>query len=219
LPCPAGRGSVRAVAFPKRLLSEGEELVMDLRPHWIALVRPLAEAVVILVVMGLLLAWMPGSWPAVVRWLVVLGALVLLVWWPVRRIVAWATSHFVVTSDRVIHRSGWFAKRSMEIPLENISDVRFNQTVFERMIGAGDLTLESPGTFGQEKFSDIRNPEHVQKTIYEVNEENRRRMAVAPPAHPASVADELAKLDGLRDDGVISEAEFQAQKARLLGSS
>src|SRR4029450_1157947 len=128
-----------------------------------------------LIVAGMILAlaYLPETWSTGIRWLIVLAGIVLFVVWPLPRIVAWATSHFVVTSDRVIHRAGWFAKRSMEIPLENISDVRFNQTVFERTIGAGDLTLESPGTFGQEKFSDIRNPEHVQKTIYEVNEENR----------------------------------------------
>ena len=38
-----------------------------------------------------------------------------------------------------------------------------------------------------------------------------------PAGAPASVADELTKLARLRDQGVISEAEFQAQKARLLG--
>jgi hypothetical protein len=43
----------------------------------------------------------------------------------------------------------------------------------------------------------------------------------AAPTHPGGalpVADELAKLASLRDQGVISEAEFQAQKSRLLGS-
>lgn len=190
---------------------------MDLRPHWIALVMPILETVVIVAAVIVVLAYMPDSWPTILRWLVVLAGAALIVWRPLRRIVAWATSHFVITTDRVIHRAGWFAKRSMEIPLENISDVRFNQTVFERMIGAGDLTLESPGTFGQEKFSDVRNPEHVQKSIYEMNEANRMRMAGVGGAQ-ASPADELAKLDRLRDDGVISEAEFEAQKARLLGS-
>jgi hypothetical protein len=105
----------------------------------------------------------------------------------------------------------------MEIPLENISDVKFNQSVFERVIGAGDLILESPGTFGQEVFGDVRKPEHVQKSIYEMTEANRRRM-VSPGSAP-SMADELAKLDRLRDEGVLSEDEFQAQKARLLKQS
>jgi hypothetical protein len=37
----------------------------------------------------------------------------------------------------------------------------------------------------------------------------------ATPA--ASVADELMKLAQLRDSGVLSEDEFAAQKAKLLG--
>jgi hypothetical protein len=48
--------------------------------------------------------------------------------------------------------------------------------------------------------------------------------ATPPPSPPtasavassASVADELAKLAALRDQGVLSEEEFLAQKARLL---
>ncbi len=44
--------------------------------------------------------------------------------------------------------------------------------------------------------------------------------AAAPPrqAAPASVADELAKLVQLRDAGALTDEEFAAQKAKLLGS-
>ena len=213
--------------FPKRLLSSNEELVLDLRPHWIALVAPVVLTLLILGGMIAVLAYMPESWPGWLTWGTILVAVVLFAIGPLPIIVRWATSHFVVTSDRLIHRSGWLAKKSMEIPLEKISDVRFNQTVFERMIGAGDLTIESPGEFGQEKFSDIRRPEHVQKLIYEMGEANQRRMVTPPPQTPppvsphahfagASVSEELAKLGRLRDSGVLSETEFQAEKARLL---
>ncbi len=202
------------MTFPRRLLAESEDLVLDLRPHWIALVWPLAEIALDAAGVGLILAYMPQAWPTWVRWLVVAVGAALITFSAVPKIVAWATSHFVVTTDRVIHRSGWFAKRSMEIPLENISDVRFSQGVFERMIGAGDLVLESAGEFGQETFTNIRRPEVVQKTIYEMNEANLRRMQA--PSVPPSLADELAKLDRLRGEGVISDDEFSAQKARLL---
>lgn len=213
--------------FPKRLLSPNEELILDIRPHWIALVWPVALSLLILGGMIAALAYMPASWPGWMTWAVALVALALFLAGPLPTIVRWATSHFVVTSDRLIQRSGWLAKKSMEVPLEKISDVRFSQTVFERVIGAGDLTIESPGEFGQEKFSDIRRPEHVQKLIYEMGEANQRRMmtpepapapAVTPDAHVsgASVSEELAKLGRLRDGGVLSETEFQAEKARLL---
>lgn len=201
--------------FPRRLLAEGEELVLDLRPHWIALVWPLTEIALDVAGVVLILVYMPDSWPAWVRWLVVALGAGLIAFSALPKIVAWATSHFVVTTDRVIHREGWFAKRSMEIPLENISDVRFSQSVFERIIGGGDLILESAGEYGQQSFTNIRRPEYVQKTIYEMNEANLRRMQ-APAPGVGSVADELDKLDRLRDEGLLSDEEFEAQKARLL---
>jgi hypothetical protein len=39
----------------------------------------------------------------------------------------------------------------------------------------------------------------------------------AAPAAGVSVADELAKLDGLRTQGIITDADFEAGKARILG--
>jgi uncharacterized membrane protein YdbT with pleckstrin-like domain len=199
------------------LLSEGEELILDVRPHWVALVPPVFITALLAAGVIAALVYLPDSWPSWVRWAIVAAGLVAFVAGPARQIVAWATSHFVVTTDRLIQRAGLIAKRSMEIPLEKISDVRFNQTVFERLIGAGDLTIESPGEYGQERFSNVRRPEEIQKLIYEVSEDNQRRTAGSPAAGP-SVADELERLDRLRRDGVLTNEEFQAQKARLLGS-
>ena len=49
------------MAFPRRLLIEGEELVLDLRPHWIALVGPAAVTVLILVGWILALVYAPDD--------------------------------------------------------------------------------------------------------------------------------------------------------------
>lgn len=216
---PGGRRYRAAVAFPRRLLTDGEELILDLRPHWIALAGPVLLGVVLLAGLVVALVFTPDSWPSWVRWVEAAVAIVVFAWLGLPKIVAWSTSHFVVTTDRLIHRSGWIAKRSMEIPLEKISDVRFHQGVFERMIGAGDLVLESAGEFGQETFADVRHPERVQKVVYEMGERNQRAMAAPVPVAPASTADELDKLNRLRADGVLSEQEFEAQKARLLGQA
>jgi len=207
------------MAFPRKLLGQGEKLILDLRPHWIALAGPVLLTVAVIVGLVLALIYIP-SLGGVADWVIWVGAIVILVAWPVRWFIAWMTSHFVVTTDRVIHRYGWFAKHSMEIPLENINDVRFSQSAFERMVGAGDLRIESAGEFGQNRFTDIRHPERVQKLIFEVGQENQdRMMRGGSPAETPSVADELRKLDQLRADGVLSEDEFRAQKSRLLGSS
>ncbi|MCI0637093.1 MAG: PH domain-containing protein [Actinobacteria bacterium] len=221
------------MAFPRRLLIDGEDLVLELRPHWIALVVPVFIAVVIVGGWIAALVYAPddGAGRSVVVWGATGVAVVLLIIYSVRGIISWATSHFVVTSDRVIHREGWIAKRSMEIPLEAINDVRFHQGVFERMIGAGDLIISSASEFGRQVFGDIRNPEDVQKTIYHQGELNKERMfrggraaeqpAPPPASTPAapSTTGELERLAELRDRGVLTEAEFQNQKKKVLGDS
>jgi len=205
------------MSFPKRLLVPGEELVLELRPHWFALALP-GLATLGVVVFGF---WIISKLDGTVNWFVLAGMVVLLILYPVRRLVWWLTSYFVVTSDRIIHREGWIAKHSMEIPLEAINDVRFNQNVFERMINSGDIAISSASTSGTEVFKDIRGPEEVQKTIYHQGELNQQRMmssGVGDGGGSSSTADELKKLNDLRASGVISQEEFDAQKKKLLGA-
>ena len=209
------------MAFPKRLLTTDEELILDLRPHWIALVGPIVVAVLVFAVGGWLIAIRPDGVLGTVMLVAVLAVgLFILFFYCVRTLVRWGTSHFVVTNERVIHRTGLISKTSMEIPLDRLQNVRFHQGIFERMIGAGDLLLESAGERGDNRFSDIRNPEHVQKVIYEHAEAftMRRQGGVRQEASP-SMTQELQRLADLRDRGAITEEEFQAQKARLLGGS
>ena len=154
----------------------------------------------------------------------------------VPKVVGWWTSIFVVSTDRVISREGFIAKRSMEIPLEQVNDVRFEQGIFDRIVGAGTLLIQSASTTGTNSFDHIRHPEDVQRTIFHQGELNQQRSAhrsvpaptpaagaparpdgsTAPPASP-SVTTELERLADLRARGVLTEEEFQAQKARILG--
>ena len=209
--------------FPRRLLIPGEQLVLDLRPHPIALALPVLFTIALTALVSWLGSWIGGpAWVWVVIWII--GMLV----YPVPKVIAWLTSNFVVTSDRVIHRQGFIAKRSMEIPLEAINDVRFEQGIIDRVVGAGTLVISSASEFGRNSFDDIRHPEQVQKVIYEQGETNKKRMyqgdqgdRPAPQASPGapSTTTELERLAKLRDDGVLTEEEFQAQKAKVLGES
>jgi uncharacterized membrane protein YdbT with pleckstrin-like domain len=208
------------VAFPRRLLIEGEDVVAELRPHWIALVGPVVVTVAVVVGWALAFGWAPDSGAARtgVVWGVTIVGVALLLVYVLPRVVAWATSIFVVTTDRIIHRRGLVAKYSMEIPLEAINDVRFQQGVFERLIGAGDLIIESAGERGRQVFADIRHPEEVQREIYAQGEANKERMYQGgPPRSAPSTAGELERLADLRDRGVLTPQEFEAQKRRILG--
>ncbi len=208
--------------FPRRLLIPDEQLVLDLRPHPIALVMPTLVTIV---------GFVAASWLTaktdVADWVWWVSFVVLLILYPMPKLIAWLTSNFAVTSDRVIHRQGFIAKRSMEIPLEAINDVRFEQGILDRMVGAGTLVISSASEFGRNTFDDIRHPEAVQKVIYEQGESNKKRMYQGsaagqggpPPPPPAapSATTELERLARLRADGVLSEEEFRVQKAKILG--
>jgi membrane protein YdbS with pleckstrin-like domain len=200
--------------FPKRLLLDGETVALDLRPHWWYFAGPLFAGIPVL---ALLIVAMrqngdvqtAGLWVTVavaVAWAVWLGA----------RLISWQTTHFVVTSDRLVFRSGILAKHTRDIPLEKVNDLASSQTLFERMIGAGDLLIESAGERGQETFSDIPHPNAVQQEIYRQMEINQNRMmgGGAPPQQ--SVTDQIAALADLLDRGAISPAEYEAKKAQLL---
>jgi len=202
------------MAFPRRLLIEGEELVLDLRPHPVALVLPVIATVVTVGVGIWLMTLVDGTW----TWIALAAIALVLIVYPVRRLTDWLTSHFVVTSDRIIHRQGLIAKSSMEIPLEAINDVRFEQGVFDRLVGAGTLVVQSASEAGREEFAHIRKPEDVQKTIYHQGELNQTRMRGGSGASAPSPTTELERLADLRAKGVLTEAEFQAQKAKILGS-
>jgi uncharacterized membrane protein YdbT with pleckstrin-like domain len=211
--------------FPTNLLIEGENLVLDLRPHPVQLVLPALYTIAVPVVAGFLASWLGGPW-----WLWPAIWILAMLLYPVPRLIRWLTSNFAVTTERVIHRQGWIAKRSMEIPLEAINDVRFEQGIFDRIVGAGTLLISSASEFGTNSFDDIRHPEEVQKTIYHQGEMNKKRMyqgdraAAPPPSTPMapaapSATTELERLAKLRADGVLTEDEFQAQKAKILGQS
>ncbi|MGK2929857.1 MAG: PH domain-containing protein [Acidimicrobiales bacterium] len=202
------------MAFPRKLLNETEEIVLDLNPHWWFMVKQTALLVAALVLGAVALAIDAHGVLQILAGLLIIAALV---WWGVRY-MDWRTTNFVVTSDRLIYRHGVLSKQGIEIPLERVNNVLFSQRLFERMLGAGDLVIESAGESGRQAFSDVRKPSAVQNEVYRQIEanENRKFDRIGSGGSSQSVADELRKLDDLRSRGVISEEEFTAQKARLL---
>lgn len=201
------------MGYPEHLLSDDEVIEAEFRPHWSGILR---EGVIVLIGIAVVVAVALLGWPA---WLfaVVVGVVLILI---AKGMIRWLTTAHVITSERVIYRSGFIAKQGTEIPLEVIQNVAFNQTLFERMFGTGDLMIESAGTHGQTRYKDIPKPEGVQSLIYRVREQRMRaiegRTGVAAPAPETSVS-QLERLSRLHDDGKLTDAEFEAEKQKLLG--
>jgi uncharacterized membrane protein YdbT with pleckstrin-like domain len=202
--------------YPQRLLNDDEEVALDIHPHWWYFARPaLATAVFAPIFLWAWATLDDSVWESAVKWTTGVLALVSILWLA-GRWLKWRTTHFVITSDRLIARSGVVAKRGIEIPLERVNNVSFNQSIFERVIKAGDLLIESGGEDGQQRFTDILRPDEVQNLIHLQMEENQRR-TFATPTSGVDVATQLEKLEGLRDRGSISSEDFEAEKRRLLG--
>lgn len=203
------------MGYPERLLSDDEVIESQFRPHWSGILREgLIVLVGIAVTVALLLFLDLEYWVYVALWVLVAVLIV-------RGLVRWLTTLHVVTNERLIYRAGFIAKHGTEIPLEVIQNVAFNQTLFERVFGTGDLMIESAGTHGQTRYRDIPNPEAVQSLIYrsrEVRMMSVERGGVSPSAPTEeSAVSQLERLSKLHDEGKLSDAEFEAQKAKLLG--
>jgi uncharacterized membrane protein YdbT with pleckstrin-like domain len=198
------------VPFPRKLLNDEEDIVLDLHPHWWYLAGPIVTVVATLAFTIVLRNVDYVSLAAV-------GVTVLAVLWLLVRYLKWRTTNFVLTTDRLIQRSGLIGKHGREIPLERINDLSVNQTIFERIIRAGDVMIESGGERGQSLLSDLPNPFKVQNAIYAEIERAQARAADRQAGrHELSVPEQIEKLDELRQRGLITNAEFDAKKAQLL---
>ena len=214
------------MAYPDDSLAAHEELVLRTHPHWWYIAKSALALGATLVV---------GSWLAVALGSGVISAIVatvvlIEVIWFVERLIRWQSIFFVLTSDRVMSREGIIAKRGVEIPLERINTVRFDQGIFERLLGLGSLVIESASTDGAQSFRTVRRPDEIQKQIYVQMERNDGRRssrlgqviadagatAASAPAPAPSIADQINQLATLRDQGHLTPAEFEAKKNELL---
>ena len=204
---------MNTMPFPRRLLNDYETITLDLHPHWWFL-APAGAATAVSGVMALTVLAQFDGWKETVAIYLMIGALVVSASWMVVKMVQWRTTYFVVTSHRVIYRQGVLARSGVEIPIERMSNVNFKQTIFERLIGAGDLIIESSGRDGQQKFSDIQNPEEVQNIVHAALQS--RESQSGGNDVQSDVATQIENLEGLRQRGTLSAEEFIEQKRRLL---
>lgn len=159
------------MAFSTKYLNDDEHVILDLHPHWWTFVKPSLAIVISLV------SWIKsydiadptaGNARKLIEtsalWLT-LSALLVAILWLAKTALTWSRTHFVLTSQRVIFRAGVIARTGIEIPLYRVNNINFHQSIFERMIDAGDLLIESGGEDGLSIFDNIRDPEQVQSFI------------------------------------------------------
>ncbi|MEO7753816.1 MAG: PH domain-containing protein [Terracoccus sp.] len=169
------------MGFPDNVLARDERVERSLHPHWLTVVAPTLLGVVLLAgVVGVVLVTPDDDTGNLIQWIALGVAVLVGLFAVVVPYLRWRTTHYVITSHRVMVRRGLLTKTGKDITLSKITDVSFEQTLFDRMINAGSLHIESAGDSPDEDLRNIPQSNHVQQLINRlIDEDDLRRRRVS----------------------------------------
>jgi uncharacterized membrane protein YdbT with pleckstrin-like domain len=140
----------------------------------------------------------------------------------------WNNEQYVVTDHRVIQIRGIFNKAVIDSSLDKINDIELRQSWVGRIFGFGDIEILTASEIGVNSLRKIADPLDFKRAMLEAKQEHSRGygyldpQAVAAYMQPPPTGDQstieqtLRKLADLRDQGLLSQAEFEAKKRELL---
>lgn len=152
--------------YPYSQLADGERVLEHQHPHWKKLLPSgliLAPSLLGCGYLAALAVDTPVREPAWIALGVLAAALVL--WFGLLPWLRWRSTHFVITSDKVMFREGLVARAGMNIPLSRVNSVRFEHDLNDRLFGCGTLIIESASDEPLE-FDDIPAVEDVHTLLY-----------------------------------------------------
>jgi membrane protein YdbS with pleckstrin-like domain len=167
------------VGYPEKLLADDETVAERMHPHWITLVPATLWFLVICAAGGFCIYFLPSGHPQhlILLIIILVVGIAALSWLSIRPWIGWRTTHYVFTTHRVMIRRGVLKHTGRDIALQRINDVGFSQTLWERIVGAGTLTIESAGEHGQEPLKDIPHSDQAQQLLNRLIEEDGERRA------------------------------------------
>ncbi|MFT5223312.1 MAG: putative membrane protein YdbT with pleckstrin-like domain [Glaciecola sp.] len=193
-----------------------DNVIRSFRPHWRVLLATMSWAVIAMALIAAAVITTDGN----LR-LALAGAIVVaLVFVTGRDLVDYFSTTYTLTTDQVIVKHGVLKITKVKIPLESIDNITMTRNLLERMLGYGDMVIES--TQGSIPFTDIPDPEEFEAELL-VYRDKRRGQPAATAATAAAAAagrdplQRLAELADLHERGALSDAEFEDAKQRLLG--
>jgi uncharacterized membrane protein YdbT with pleckstrin-like domain len=159
-------------------LTEGEQLVLRLHPHWKTLLRPILILIVVVAAALTLLILLPSrSTSGLARLAIGVVAVVAIMIWFTVPLLRWRTTSYELTTRRLRLRSGILSRSGRDFPLIRISDVSFSHGLIDRLLGCGRLVVESAGEHGQLVLNEIPRVEQVQATLFQLVEDEQARLA------------------------------------------
>jgi uncharacterized membrane protein YdbT with pleckstrin-like domain len=191
------------VPYPDQLLADDERVVKHLHPHWVTLVVPTALLLVVVGLASFLAAIAPdGSLQTVVRLVIAVVALAALVVVTLVPYLRWRTTHYVLTTHRLMTRVGILSHTGRDVPLNRINNAMYEQSLFERIINSGTLVVESAGEDGQQVFRHIPDADQTQQLINRLVEGDHERRSRNSARYEARYeAQYETQYDAERDGG------------------
>ena len=183
------------VPFPDDVLTEEEEVVLHLRPHAKAAVRPVIALLFALAVTIVAWVMLPDNDGGLIG-VCVVGALALFFGLTrgVVPLVVWRCTHYVFTDERVLTQEGVLTRLRRDVPLARVNDHSVRQSLWDRMFGCGTMTVDSIGDTAL-VLASVPRVQELQTTLYQLieddhlredeDEEDAEELSDAPPAPPA----------------------------------
>jgi uncharacterized membrane protein YdbT with pleckstrin-like domain len=148
---PSAAGIRAPVAINKYLLPR-EVQIATVRQHPAVLIWPSAQALVGLLIAGLLTATVAHGAIAGIIW-ILWGVLLLRLIW---KYFNWSVDYFVVTTERLLLTTGFLTRKVAMMPLTKVTDMSFRRTFPGRLLGYGEFIVESAG-----QDQALRNVEYI----------------------------------------------------------
>ncbi len=211
------------MTYLEKLLGKNERIEFTTRRHWTAFLGQAWLVIILfLLAIGASIAINVYSYKLTFglqreqQILVREGIVVILLLYPIISILGryfrWQAEQYVVTDLRVIHLRGVLAKNVIDSSLDKVNDVMLQQSFLGRIFGYADLEILTASETGINRFPHIAHPLEFKGAMLEAKQALERGVSHTTDQIP----DLIAKLANLRNDGALSEEEFQVEKTRLL---
>jgi uncharacterized membrane protein YdbT with pleckstrin-like domain len=201
-------------------LQAGEEVLYQAHPSRLPLVPPLTLAVLVTAA-GL---WVWNAYENLVVTLLAGSVAVIFLLWAGWRYLVIASHDYVLTNRRILRQVGILAKASNDAYLDKINNVEHRQSLWGRLLGFGDVLVDTASETGTTVFAGIADPLDFKRAIVQAASALRGAPAGAPATRPAVAAgatgatgaERLRQLKSLLDEGLISAEEYEAKRRELL---
>ncbi len=112
-------------------------------------------------------------------WLPAIAALVLLV--PIRRHLRRQSVKMTLTGDKLRYEEGLLSKTTRNVQLSKIQDVRVDQSIGQRMLGVGDISIETSGEASRLEMDNLDRPQTLADDLIAASQEHGTAPARGKP--------------------------------------